>query len=84
MVNPDGSNRQSALRLLISRTHGDVAAVRRDAMHKLTTRLAKTHGVIVIEDLNVKGMMKKSGLVGGRGPPQRRSPTRRWGSSDGR
>ena len=65
-VNPDGSNRQTALRLLISQTHADVAAVRRDAMHKLTTRLAKTHGVIVIEDLNVKGMMKKSGLPGGR------------------
>ena len=65
-VNPDGSNRQTELRLLISQTHADVAAVRRDAMHKLTTRLAKTHGVIVIEDLNVKGMMKKSGLPGGK------------------
>ena len=73
-VNPDGSNRQSELRFLISQTHADVAAVRRDAMHKLTTRLAKTHGVIVIEDLNVKGMMKKSGLPGGR--------TRRRGLAD--
>ena len=35
----------------------------RDALHKLTTRLAKTHGVMMIEDLNIRGMMKKRGLI---------------------
>ena len=35
-------------------------------MHKLTTRLAKTHGTIVIEDLHVKGMLRKAGGCGGR------------------
>ena len=50
----------------ISQAHAGVAAIRRDAMHKLTTRLAKTHGVIVIENLNVKGMMKKSKIPGGK------------------
>ena len=66
LVSPDGSNRQTELRSLISHAHADVAAVRRDAMHKLTTRLAKTHGVVVVEDLNVQGMMRKTGLPGGR------------------
>ena len=66
LANPDGSNRQTELRSMISQAHADVAAVRRDAMHKLTTRLAKTHGVIVIEDLNVEGMTKKSRIPGGK------------------
>ena len=29
---------------------------RKDSIHKVTTQLAKTHGVIVIEDLKVKNM----------------------------
>ena len=66
LANPDGSNRQTELNSLISQAHAAVAAIRRDAMHKLTTRLAKTHGVIVIEDLNVRGMMKKSKIPGGK------------------
>jgi len=31
--------------------------VRRDHLHQLTTRLAKTHGRIVVEDLHVRGML---------------------------
>ncbi len=63
--NPDGSNRQTILKHQISRTHADIKAIRRDFMHKLTTRLAKTHGTIVIEDLNVKGMLRKAEGCGG-------------------
>jgi putative transposase len=33
-----------------------VAAARSDGLHKLTTRLAKSHAVVVAEDLNVAGM----------------------------
>jgi putative transposase len=36
--------------------HTRIANVRRDATHKLTTRLTKTYRVIGIEDLNVRGM----------------------------
>jgi putative transposase len=32
-------------------------AKRKDTLNKLTTHLAKNHGQIVIEDLNVSGMM---------------------------
>ena len=40
----------------LTRVHIRIANIRRDATHKLTTRLAKTFKVIGIEDLNVKGM----------------------------
>ena len=39
--------------------HQAVADIRADALHKLTTWLAKNHSTIVIEDLNVSGMLKK-------------------------
>jgi len=37
--------------------HDDLAAARRDGLHKLTTRLVRTHGAIVLEDLNISGML---------------------------
>jgi putative transposase len=37
-----------------------VASLRRDHLHQLTTRLAKSHGRIVIEDLNVSGMTRSA------------------------
>jgi putative transposase len=36
--------------------HAKVAAARSDGLHKLTTRLATTHAVVVVEDLAVAGM----------------------------
>ena len=50
------ANRRRASRRL-ARHHARVAALRRDHLHKLTTMLAKSHGRIVIEDLNVRGML---------------------------
>ena len=40
----------------LAKLHARIACIRKDATHKLTTRLAKTYRVIGIEDLNVKGM----------------------------
>lgn len=40
----------------LARLHTRIASIRRDATHKLTTRLAKTYRAIGIEDLNVRGM----------------------------
>jgi putative transposase len=34
-----------------------VADLRRDGLHKLTTRLASGYGTVVVEDLNVAGML---------------------------
>ena len=50
------ANRRQASRRL-AKHHARVAALRRDHLHKLSTMLAKSHGRIVIEDLNVRGML---------------------------
>ena len=47
----------------ITRLHAAVANARRDGLHKLSTRLADTHGTIVVEDLNVAGMMSSKRLA---------------------
>jgi putative transposase len=47
----------------LARLHSRIANIRRDATHKLTTRLAKTYAVIGIEDLNVKGMVRNRRLA---------------------
>ncbi|OHV22555.1 transposase [Parafrankia soli] len=53
--------RQRAARL--AKIHARVANQRRDGLHKLTTRLATSHDVIVIEDLNVAGMVRNRRLA---------------------
>ena len=47
----------------IRRLHRKVANIRQDALHKLTTYLAKNHGSVVIEDLNVRGMLRNHKLA---------------------
>ena len=46
-----------------ARLHRRVAAIRRDATHKLTTRITGTYAVIGIEDLNVRGMVRNRHLA---------------------
>lgn len=55
-------NRLKVIRRL-ARQHRRVANVRSDALHKLTTWLAKNHSVIVVENLNVAGMLKNHRLA---------------------
>ncbi|WP_210407234.1 RNA-guided endonuclease TnpB family protein, partial [Hydrocoleum sp. CS-953] len=52
-----GSANWRAAQLKIAKLHGKIANIRHDALHKLTTYLAKNHGQVVIEDLNVRGML---------------------------
>jgi putative transposase len=47
----------------IGRLHTAVANARRDGLHKLTTRLVRTYGAVVIEDLNVAGMTRNRRLA---------------------
>jgi putative transposase len=58
-----GSNNWKKAQLKIARLHGKIANIRSDTLHKLTTRLAKNHGTVVIEDLNVSGMMANHKLA---------------------
>nr|WP_238363253.1 IS607 family element RNA-guided endonuclease TnpB [Actinopolymorpha pittospori] len=46
-----------------NRVHHRVADQRRDAIHKLTTRLASTYATVVVEDLNVTGMLSNRKLA---------------------
>lgn len=50
-------NRAQALRE-VSHLQAKTAAIRRDWLHKLSTTLVRQNSVIVLEDLNVKGMMQ--------------------------
>ncbi|NES65370.1 MAG: IS200/IS605 family element transposase accessory protein TnpB [Okeania sp. SIO2D1] len=55
-------NRIKAVKKL-AKVHKKVADIRADALHKLTSWLAKNHSTIVIEDLNVSGMLKNHKLA---------------------
>jgi putative transposase len=50
----------------ISRLHRRVNDVRIYHLHVLTTRLAQTHGRIVVEGLDAAGMLRQKGLPGAR------------------
>jgi putative transposase len=52
--------RKASLRL--ARLHRRVRNIRRDFLHKVTTWLAKTKPVIVVESLNVRGMSQNGNL----------------------
>ncbi|NMF66209.1 RNA-guided endonuclease InsQ/TnpB family protein [Brasilonema octagenarum] len=58
-----GSNNWKKAQLEIARLHRKIANIRKDTLHKLTTLLAKNHGTIVIEDLNVSGMLANHKLA---------------------
>ena len=51
------SNRKERLYCRRRRLHARVTNIRNDAHHKATTMIAKSAGRVVIEDLNVAGMM---------------------------
>lgn len=61
-----GSRRYRERTTEISRLHRRVNDVRAHHLHCLTTRLAKTHGRIVVEGLDTAGMLRQKGLPGAR------------------
>lgn len=61
-----GSRRYRERTTEISRLHRRVNDARTHHLHVLTTRLAKTHGRIVVEGLDVAGMLRQKGLPGAR------------------
>ena len=50
----------------MSRLHRRINDVRTHQLHVLTTRLAQTHGRIVVEGLDAAGMLRQKGLPGAR------------------
>lgn len=61
-----GSRRYRERTTEMSRLHRRVNDVRSHHLHVLTTRLAKTHGCIVVEGLDAAGMLRQKGLPGAR------------------
>jgi putative transposase len=47
----------------VAKLHYQISCIRQDAVHKLTHYLTKNHSEIVIEDLNVSGMLKNHRLA---------------------
>ena len=57
-----GKNRKKAVKKL-AKLHRRIKNQRSDTLHQVTTRLAKTKSVLVIEDLHVSGMLKNHHLA---------------------
>jgi putative transposase len=58
-----GSNNRAKARRRVARIHVRIADRRRDHLHKLTTRLVHENQMIMLEDLNVRGMTGNHALA---------------------
>lgn len=58
----DSKNR-AKLKVRVARLHRRIADIRKDALHKLTCYLTSHFSTIVVEDLNVRGMLKNHKLA---------------------
>ncbi len=58
-----GSQRRKNAQLLVAKAHGKVANQRNDFLHKVANHYIANYGVICIEDLNIKGMVKNHHLA---------------------
>lgn len=52
-----GSKNREKTKLKLAKVHYRISNIRKDALHKLTTHLAKNHSEIWVENLNVQGML---------------------------
>ncbi|MFL5628466.1 MAG: RNA-guided endonuclease InsQ/TnpB family protein [Ktedonobacteraceae bacterium] len=58
---PGSKNREKARRQ-VARLHYRITCMRDDVLHKVTTRLANGYGILGVEDLNLKGLLKNRSL----------------------
>jgi putative transposase len=58
-----GSANRAKARAKVARAHRKVRASRADFLHRTSARLVRDHDVIVIEDLNVSGMVRSRPLA---------------------
>ena len=58
-----GSANRKKAKAKLARLHARIAAIRSDALHKLTTDLTRRFHTIGIEDLNVRGMVRNRHLA---------------------
>ena len=65
---PDGSRREPSKRWQqtsrrLAQAHAKIANLRGNALHHLTSALAGTYGAVVVEHLNIAGMLRNHGLA---------------------
>jgi putative transposase len=57
------SKRRNKTRLKIAKLHNQIADTRKDFLHKLSTKVVNENQVIILENLNVSGMVKNRRLA---------------------
>jgi putative transposase len=60
---PKNSKRRDKTRIQIAKLHNQIADIRKDFLHKLSTKVVSENQAIVLEDLNVSGMLKNRKLA---------------------
>ncbi|MCC3404637.1 MAG: transposase [Microcoleus sp. PH2017_10_PVI_O_A] len=58
-----GSNNREKARRQVAKVHAQIVDVRKDFLHKLTTKLVRENQTIVVEDLAIKNMVKNHKLA---------------------
>ncbi|NEP10011.1 MAG: IS200/IS605 family element transposase accessory protein TnpB [Symploca sp. SIO2C1] len=58
----NGARRRGRTRILIAKLHNQIAETRKDFLHKLSTKVVSENQTIVLDDLNVSGMVKNRKL----------------------
>ncbi len=59
---PHDSRRRNVTRIKIAKLHNQITDTRKDFLHKLSTKIVNENQVIVLEDLNVSGLVKNRKL----------------------
>ncbi|MBD0262225.1 MAG: transposase [Tolypothrix sp. Co-bin9] len=57
------SKRRNTTRIKIAKMHNQIADTRKDFLHKLSTKVVSENQTIILEDLNVSGMVKNRKLA---------------------
>ncbi|WP_414589041.1 RNA-guided endonuclease InsQ/TnpB family protein [Scytonema sp. PCC 10023] len=57
------SKRRNRIRIKIAKLHNQIADTRKDFLHKLSTKVVSENQTIILEDLNVSGMVKNRKLA---------------------
>ena len=58
-----GSKNREKARIKVAKIHRTVRLARKDTLHQMTIKFVRAYDIIVIEDLNVKGMVKNHKLA---------------------
>lgn len=59
-----GSNRRNVWKFRIAKQHEKVSNQRKDFLHKATNEITNRFDLVILEDLNIKGMVKNHKLAG--------------------